>query len=223
MKSKAEHIPAEGNAIRFFGAEHVQRLTGLSAYQLREWDKAGFFAPEYAYENRRVAAGRVYSFTDVVGLRTLAVLSKVHKIRLPELKRTAAKLAKWSATPWSSLTLYVLNREVHFSNPETGMIEGAISGQYAAAIPLENVMEDMRNEAERLRERPKETQGQIERHRFRMRNAWCVAGTRIPVSAIYSFIDAGYKPKSIIEQYPDLTLKDIRAALAARSRLTQAA
>src|SRR5690349_752885 len=92
-----------------FGAEHVEKLTGLSRYQLREWDKAGFFAPEYAFENRRVAHGRVYSFTDVVGLRTLSVLSKRHRIGLPELKKVAAKLSKLSSTPWASLTLYVLN------------------------------------------------------------------------------------------------------------------
>ena len=216
-------LPGSGGVLRFFGAEHVRQLTGLSAYQLREWDKAGFFAPEYAFENRRVAAGRVYSFADVVGLRTLAVLSKTHKIRLPELKKTAAKLARWSATPWSSLTLYVLKREVHFQNPETGQIQGAVSGQLAVAIPVEGVMEDMRNEAERLKRRPKETFGQIERHRFRVGNAWCVAGTRIPVTAIYSFADAGFKPREIVHQYPALTLADIRAALSARTQLTQAA
>lgn len=209
--------------IRFFGAEHVQRLTGLSAYQLREWDKAGFFAPQYAYENRRVAAGRVYSFTDVVGLRTLAVLSKKHRIRLPELKKTAAKLSRWSDTPWSSLTLYVLNREVHFQNPQTGKIEGATSGQFAAAIPLEDVMQDMRSEAKRIAQRESHTIGKVERHRFRMHNAWCVSGTRIPVSAIYNFADAGYRAKQIVEQYPDLTLKDVREALSRRDELTRAA
>jgi len=209
--------------VRFFGADHVQRLTGLSALQLREWDKAGFFAPQYAYENRRVAVGRVYSFQDLVGLRTLAVLSKIHGIRLPELKKTAKKLSQWSRTPWSSLTLYVLNREVHFQNPITGDIEGAITGQLAVAIPLENVMEDMRGGADRLTSRPSETIGNLDRRKFRMHNAWCVAGTRIPVSAIYNFTDAGYSPKQIIEQYPDLTVKDVKAALLRREELTQAA
>jgi uncharacterized protein (DUF433 family) len=211
------------NTISFFGADHVQRLTGLSAFQLREWDKAGFFAPQHAYENRRVAAGRVYSFQDVVGLRTLSVLSKKHRIRLPELKRTAARLAKWSATPWSSLTLYVLNKEVHFHHPETGQIEGAISGQIAVPIPLEDVMMDMRSEAGRLAERPKSSIGQLDRKKSRMHNVWCVAGTRIPVTAIYSFTDAGYKPKQIVEQYPDLTMHDVKAALASRQELTLAA
>ncbi|WP_336974204.1 DUF433 domain-containing protein [Sphingobium aromaticiconvertens] len=206
-----------------FGAAHIQALTGLSRYQLREWDKAGFFAPEYAYENRRVAHGRVYSFTDLVGLRTLSVLSKTHKIGLPELKRVAAKLSKWSKTPWSSLTLYVLNREVHFHNPATGKIEGAISGQMAVPIPLENVMDDMRQQADKLRERPQESVGSFERNRYRMRNAVLVAGTRIPVSAIFNYIDAGYSSKKIVEEYPDLKIADIKAALEQRTLLTQAA
>ncbi len=201
----------------------MRRLTGLSAYQLREWDKAGFFAPEHAYENRRVAASRVYSFKDVVGLRTLSVLSKFHKIRLPELKKTAARLARWSESPWASLTLYVLNREVHFHNPETGQIEGAVSGQIAAAIPLEDVMEDMRAAAGRMATRARESEGQVDRHRFRQRNAWCFQGTRIPVSAVYSFIDAGYTPAQVIEEYPDLTAADINAAVTRRGELTQAA
>lgn len=215
--TSANHI------IRFFGADHVQRLTGLSAFQLREWDKAEFFAPQYAYENRRVAAGRVYSFQDLVGLRTLAVLSKTHRIRLPELKKTAKSLSQWSSTPWASLTLYVLNREVHFQNPTTGNIEGAITGQLAVAIPLQDVMANMRKEASRLAMRPKESVGNLDRRKFRMHNAWCVAGTRIPVSAIYSFTDVGYRPKQIIEQYPDLTIKDVKAALLRRRELTQAA
>jgi len=214
----------EGDALlAAFGAEHVQRLTGLSAYQLREWDKVGFFAPEYAYENRRVAAGRIYSFKDVVGLRTLSVLSRKHRIKLPELKRTAARLSRWSETPWSSLTLYVLNREVHFQHPETGQVEGAISGQYAAAIPLEDVMQDMRSESRKLTTRPPESIGRIEQHRFTMRNAPVFAGTRIPVSAIYSFTDAGYSPRQIMKEYPGLKTEDVRAALVARENLTRAA
>jgi uncharacterized protein (DUF433 family) len=58
---------------------------------------------------------------------------------------------------------------------------------------------------------------------FRVHNAWCVAGTRIPVSAIYNFTDAGYRPRQIVEQYPDLKLKDVREALNRRQKLTRAA
>ena len=139
------------------------------------------------------------------------------------MKKVAAKLSKLSSTPWASLTLYVLNREVHFHNPETGKIEGALSGQLAVPIPLENVMEDMRRKADKLRHRPARSVGEIERHRFRMRNAWLVGGTRIPLTTIYNYVDAGFTPRQIIAEYPDLKLKDIRAALIHRGELTQAA
>ena len=62
--------------IRAFSAENVSRLTGLSMSQLIDWDRIGFFRPEHASENRREAYSRIYSFQDVVGLRTLAVLRK---------------------------------------------------------------------------------------------------------------------------------------------------
>ena len=68
-----------GDVIAALTADHVERLTGLSAGQLREWDKTGFFPPAYAFENRLSPYSRVYSFKDVVGLRTLSILRKTHQ------------------------------------------------------------------------------------------------------------------------------------------------
>ena len=211
------------NLLAAFGAEHVQKLTGLSRGQLRDWDKAGFFAPTYAYEDRRLAYSRVYSFTDVIGLRVISVLRAVHRIPLPELKRVAAKLSAYSETPWSSLTLFVLNREVHFHNPQTGNIESVLTGQMAATLPISSVMEDMRRAADKLRQRDPEKVGVFERHRYTLRNAPVAAGTRVPVSAIYSFTDAGYSAREIVGEYPLLKVKDVKAALAQRESLTRAA
>ena len=41
------------NIIGAFSADHVVRLTGLSRGQLANWDKTGFFSPQYASEHRR--------------------------------------------------------------------------------------------------------------------------------------------------------------------------
>jgi len=38
------------------------------------WDDTGFFSPTLIDEHRRRAFGRIYSFRDVVGLRTIALL-----------------------------------------------------------------------------------------------------------------------------------------------------
>lgn len=208
--------------IAAFSADQVSRLTGLSVNQLREWDNDQFFVPSLALRNRRTPFSRIYSFEDVVGLRTLAMLRTEHRVSRQHLRHAAQRLKHHSGKPWSTLTLYVLNGEVHFKNPETGKVEGAISGQFAVPIELASVADDMRAKAEELRRRDSSTIGHIDHNRFTMRGAPVIAGTRIPVSSVKSFADAGYSTQQIIAQYPSLTIEDIEAALA-YDRLTHAA
>lgn len=210
------------DVIAAFSAEQVQKLTGLSLSQLRDWDNDDFFRPSYASENRREAYSRVYSFEDVVGLRTLAMLRSDYRVSRQHLKRAADRLKQQDGKPWSALTLYVLNREVHFRDPKTGSVEGAVSGQRALPIRLASVAEDLRAKAEELKRRAPSTVGHVSQKRYTMRGAPVVAGTRIPISSVKAFADAGYSPQQIVEQYPTLSLKDVQAALA-YDNLTRAA
>jgi uncharacterized protein (DUF433 family) len=41
-----------------------------------------------------------------------------------------------------------------------------------------------------------------------------VRGTRIPVYLIVELVDAGLSPEAIVEDYPDLTIADIEAAVS---------
>ncbi len=41
-----------------------------------------------------------------------------------------------------------------------------------------------------------------------------VRGTRVPVYFIVDFVNNGVTPAHIVEDYPDLTLEDVEAALA---------
>jgi uncharacterized protein (DUF433 family) len=41
-----------------------------------------------------------------------------------------------------------------------------------------------------------------------------IRGTRVPVYLIVDFIDNGVTPEQIVEDYPDLTVEDIEAAVA---------
>ncbi|HEX9903523.1 MAG TPA: MerR family transcriptional regulator, partial [Propylenella sp.] len=95
------------NVIRAFSAEHVTRLTGLSKGQLRYWDRTGFFRPRFAFEDRSKAFSRIYSFRDLVGLRTLALLRKEHKVSLQHLRKVAEKLSHLKESLWSETVLYV--------------------------------------------------------------------------------------------------------------------
>lgn len=211
------------NVISAFSAEQAERLTGLSSSQLREWDAAGFFQPSYAAENRKSPYSRIYSFEDLVGLRVLSILRNTHRVSLQHLKAVARKLSDYASQPWSEMTLYVLNKEVHFRNPADGLVQGAVSGQLAVPVPISSVVEDVKIRAEKLRQRPSEAVGQVERHRFVVHNAPVVAGTRIPVSTIRSFADAGYSIEEIIREYPSLTYDDIEVALSTTAGLTDAA
>ncbi len=151
--------------IRAFSANHVVRLTSLSQAQLRYWDNTRFFRPRYAFENRRSPFSRVYSFQDVVGLRTLSHLRKIHKIPPQQLRKVARQLSEYRDRPWSELILYVLGKEVYFREPETERIRGVLSGQYTL-VHLESIIHDLTEEAEQLKLRSREQIGHIERHRL---------------------------------------------------------
>jgi DNA-binding transcriptional MerR regulator len=199
------------NIISAFSADQVVKLTGLTIRQLAYWDDLGFFQPQYASEDRRSPYSRIYSFKDVVGLRTLSVLKKKYKCSLPHLREVAAELASYTKTPWADLTLYVLKRKVYFTEPETGLRRSVVDGQYAL-LPISSVMEDVRADAERLRQRAPEQIGKLETRKYVSHKAEVIAGTRIKVATIRHFLEAGYSAADIIKEYPSLTEADVEAA-----------
>ncbi|MBU2635062.1 DUF433 domain-containing protein [Patescibacteria group bacterium] len=48
-----------------------------------------------------------------------------------------------------------------------------------------------------------------------------IKGTRIPVYVILNLLAEGYKPEEIIREYPDLTRRDILAAIEYAAKLTK--
>jgi len=185
-----------------FTADHVARLTGLSPRQLRYWDETEFFAPTFLDEYRRRTFGRIYSFRDLVGLRTIAILRNEHRVPLQELRRVGQWLLREHESPWSSLQFVLAGRRVLFIDPGTGVAaEASGAGQASMTIALEPIASDMRRAANRLKQRSKD---QI---------AHVVAGTRIPTTAIWNFHSAGYDSAAIIREYPSLTADDVRAAI----------
>ena len=201
------------NLVAAFSAEQVERLTGLSKRRLMYWDSIGFFAPSYADENRRSPYSRIYSFRDVVGLRTLYRLTEEFHCSLQHLRKVAEELSHLANDLWATQVLYVLNKKVVFAEAGTGRLREVLSGQYVNGLALGEVISDMRKAVDNLRKRRPEQIGQITRSRFVNHNAPVIAGTRIPVSAIRDFAEAGYTIEHIIREYPDLTERDINAAL----------
>lgn len=193
-----------------FSADQTARLTGLSHRQLAYWDHTGFFQPEYVTKHARTPYGRIYSFKDVVGLRTLSVLRGKHGVSLPHLRKVAKDLASYSRRPWSEIQLAVWDRQVVFVDPDTGVPCEVLSGQYIL-LPLIEIIEDVKRAVEAMKRRGMNQFGKVERHRHISHNATVISGTRVPVATVRRFLEDGYSIEDILREYPSLTESDIRA------------
>jgi uncharacterized protein (DUF433 family) len=205
--------------IQAFTADQVCRLTGLSRAQLGHWDRTRFFVPRYVDTEGGRAYGRVYSFRDVVGLRTLAVLRNEHDVSLQQLRKVGAQLAQMEEAPWASLRFYLAGREVVFENPSTGKLEAARPGsQTVLELDLEPIARAVQDRVSELRRRSPKQLGHVTRHRHVVQNTPVMDGTRIPVAAIRSLSAAGLDVDAIVREYPRLAPEDVRAAAAQGAR-----
>ena len=198
------------SVISAYSAEHVTKITGLTERQLAYWDLTEFFTPQFAPIGEGRSIVRIYSFRDLVSLRTLRVLRDEHKVSLQHLRKVAQKLSEYSDAPFAELKLRVGNREVYFDEPETGKTRAVLTGQYVL-LPIIDIIRDVRRSTDALSKRNESDFGRIEQHRQVSRNARVIAGTRIPVRAIIHFIEDGFSIEGILEQYPSLTKEDIEA------------
>jgi len=203
--------------ISAFTGQQVGRLTGLSQRMLRYWEQTGVYAASYVDQRPRVPYRRIYSFRDLVSLRTLALLRQEHRVKLDDLRRAGTFLRETYpdlADPWAELRIGVLNGRVIFRNSETGQWRTAApSGQTVLPIDVEAIARATEQDTAAFTERRPEEIGQIVRHRYVLGNAWHLAGTRIPTSAVWHFHEDGADAAAIRRAYPDLTESDILAAI----------
>lgn len=206
-----------------FTGRQVERLTGLSSRVLRYWEQTGVYAASYIDERPRVPYRRIYNFRDLVSLRTLALLRKKYRVQLDDLRQAGEFLRATypdRPDPWAELSFGVVGRRVVFRDPDTGLwLRPVQSAQAVIPISVDLIAREAERDAAKLTERPCESIGVVVRHRHVLGNAWRLAGTRIPTSAIWNFHEDGADTSAILRAYPDLTEADVKAAIAHESRL----
>jgi uncharacterized protein (DUF433 family) len=199
--------------IDFFSAEQASQLVELSRSQLAAWDRGDILHPHWGGNGHGYS--RIYSFRDLVVLRTLAILRQEYRVPPAELRRVADWLNAHQTSPWTDLRLSVTGRQVQLENGETGsVIDDAWQDGSRARLDLGAVARDLEAKVEAAKQRQPDEIGQIVRRRGVMGNAPVLAGTRIPTSAVWNFYEDGYSPEQIIYEYPRLTPEDIEAAIA---------
>ncbi len=203
-----------------FGVDDASRLTGVSEGQLKAWDRDGFLSPSYRSGEPRQPFSRIYSFRDLVALRVLSSLRNEHRVPMQHLRQVAQKLAGLGNDRWTSTTLSVLGKKVVFDDPSVSERREIVSGQRVLAIPLKVAASNMRQAIQDMNQRSDEALGHVVTGRFVQNNQPVFEGTRIPVSAVVSYLEAGYDVDAILTEYPDLRPEDVEAA---RQQLNAAA
>lgn len=196
-----------------FSEEQVSRLTGLSRGQLRAWNRKGFIRPEFKVGgDARRPYTYIYSFKDLLKLRVLNQLRNHYRVPMAELVRVERELHHMGDEKWTKQRLWVHDRRVVFEEPESLRKREIASKQFIAEIPLEVVTSDARADIARLNKRNPDQRGQFSKKRYLHSSDQVFAGTRIPVSAVHGYLDAGYGAREIVRRLPDLTFADVRAA-----------
>jgi len=196
-----------------FTADTVSRLTGLSTRQLHHWDRTGFVVPSFADPQRRRPYSRIYSFVDIVALRTISELRQ-RGVPFPELKKVRAFFGTRTNEGWATRRFYVLGQRVFFTH-EDAVLAAKPLGQRVEQdiLDLGPIVNDIEMAIRQLPTRAAEEIGRIDRDRFIMNGVPLIAGTRIPTSTVAWFAHHGYSFADIKREFPRLTSTDIQAAL----------
>ena len=200
------------NVIAAFSEDQASALTRLSIGRLRYWARTGFFEPSYVAETRG-PYGKIYSFKDIVALRTLEMLRVRNGVPLQHLRRVAEKLAHLEDELWTTTKLRVWDRKVVFDEPESGRAREVLSGQFVEEYQLIEIINETGSEINQMKSRDETEIGQIVSVAGVHRGAPVMAGTRIPVASIKRLHEDGFDVDRIIREFPRLSAADVEAAL----------
>jgi uncharacterized protein (DUF433 family) len=202
---------ASENVVGAFSEEQAAAISGLSVYQLRAWNRDGFFHPTFGANEKGMPYGRLYSFRDLVALQVLDDLRNRKQIPLSHLREVSEKLAELGSAKWIATTLYVLGKRVVFRNPRTNAREEVVSGQRVFDIPLRVVARSTKARIQELNDRSAKV-GKIERRRYVSSNRRVFSGTRVPVEGVVDFLRAGVSIRGVLSEFPSLSEADVQAA-----------
>lgn len=197
---------------RVYTDEQAARLAKVSIKQLRYWDGTGFFQPSIAFEDRKVAFSRIYSFEDVVALRVLGMLRNTYDVPLQHLRRVRDKF-RLPQSVWADEEVFVHKKRVYFRNERGSFTNADTDEDTLPEIPLPKVICEIEYEAEQMGLRKPQVIASKVRKNNVARRAEVFEGTRIPIDMVKEYIDAGLSMEEILADYPTLTERDISAAV----------
>jgi len=196
-----------------FTPEHAEILAGIPRARLAYWVRTGLIRPRFFEPGRWLSYKYLYSFRDLVAIRTLAEL-RGQRASLQTLRRVNQQLLEHYDEPWATMRFGMLGGKVVFYDPEADLMrDGERPAQALFKLDLVEIIDTLHDKVRIFRGRKPEDYGRVEQVKRVMGNQPVIAGTRITAEAVRNFHQAGYSPDAIRAQYPDLRQEDIQAAI----------
>jgi DNA-binding transcriptional MerR regulator len=200
--------------IQAFSLDRVRRITGLTRRQLVYWDETDVLRPSIApHESRSLS--RLYSFADVLRLQAAKEMRDRHILpgRIRELTRELEE--RGFDDPLLTLRFVSTKggREVFWIHPGTEKPMSARAVDQTAEVfdlQLTELRTGVEGQiADLLRRRP----GKVVRLRRVRGNQPVLDGTRVPTAKVALLSAGGWETERILRALPNLTDKDVSAAL----------
>ena len=188
---------------RLFTAEQACRLAKILKSRFQYWNRTHVFDPT-PLEGSFSAFRRVYSFRDIVGLRTVTLLRDTYHADLDDLREVERRLKTTPDAGWSTVVFRLgEDGQIYFDDPTTGATVAVSPTGQTSLFRMKAVIRSVERQLVLLNRRTKRQIGKIERNRYVMNNASVVAGTpslrrqsRISMRMIHCLTDRSRVPPS---------------------------
>ncbi|WP_158548510.1 DUF433 domain-containing protein [Blastococcus sp. TF02A-26] len=192
--------------------EKAAALAGVAPSRLDYWANTGLLEPSV---NDRLTPGRVirlYSFTELLAVLIVAEM-RGRGVSLQHIRTVVDRVrARGVENPLTEVRYAIVGRSLYLQDEQGEWEDGHHPGQ--GVIPEVLDLRPLQAKISDASRRPKSAFGQIERRRGALGSQPVLSGTRIPVTTVRRYLDAGYSAAEVIEEFPLLELADVEAARA---------
>lgn len=191
--------------------KRARQLAGITVDQLRYWERIGLVVPSIKRQISPHNIVRLYSFEDMLELLVAAELRHRPGISLQHIQRIVAHLRERDFTaPLREVRFATHGANIYFQYPDGTWSGDILPDQmiFWQTISLDLVGAKITA----VRSRDPAMAGKVVTRREVQGSKPIFEGTRIPVSAVQRYLEAGYETEAIIKEYPSLTAADVEAA-----------
>jgi uncharacterized protein (DUF433 family) len=183
------------------------KLTGLSRRQITYWEKTGLLAPEIdarVTKNRKV---RLYGLLDLMSLLVVAEL-RTRDVSLQHVRKIIEHFRERGyERPLTEIRYATHGKSVYFQLPDGAWENDALPKQ----VVLRDVLDltPLRRRLDAATRRDPQTVGRQDRRRGLMGGKPVIAGTRVAVETVRSYLDHGASVEQILASFPVLSREDV--------------